>query len=178
MDERVKKLFLMQLKHEGIPKEEYAKLSAAERLMLNRKNGMYFLKDKFRKKIKTVLTGGVFDILHAGHVYTLNEAKKQGDVLVVAVARDEQLRRMKMREPVHSEDYRKVMVDFLKPVDIALVGFKDPKKMLELVKPDIIVYGYDQPVFLKPKGVKIVKLKKHIEDGKFKTHKIIRNLGI
>ncbi len=178
MDERVKKLFLMQLRHNGIPSKEYAKLKASEKNILEKKNGRYYLKNKFRKRIKVVLTGGVFDILHAGHVFTLNEAKKMGDVLVVAVARDEQLRRMKTREPVHSEEYRKMMVEYLKPVDIALAGFRDPRRMLELVKPDVIVYGYDQVIFLKPKGVETVKLKKHLEEGKFKTHRIIKNLGI
>lgn len=176
MDERVRKLFLMQLKNDGI--SAGAKLSSAERAMVEKRNGKYYLKARFRRKIKVVLTGGVFDILHAGHIFTLNEAKKRGDVLVVAVARDEQLRRRKGREPVHTEDYRRMMVEFLKPVDLALVGFRDPKKMVELVKPDVIVYGYDQPVLMKPKGVKTVKLKKHIEEEKFKTHKIIKNLGI
>jgi len=136
------------------------------------------LKRARAKGLRIVMTGGVFDILHAGHVYTLNEAKKHGDLLVVVIARDEQLRKRKSREPVHSEEYRRMMVEFLKPVDIALVGLDEPRKMLELVKPDIIVYGYDQKPFLEPKGVKIVRLKKHIEEGKFKTNKIIKELGI
>lgn len=130
------------------------------------------------KGLRIVMTGGVFDILHAGHVYTLNEAKKHGGLLVVVIARDEQLRKRKRREPVHSEEYRRMMVEFLKPVDIALVGFDDPAEMLELVKPDVIVYGYDQKPFLKPEGVEIVRLKKHIEEGKFKTNRIIKELGI
>lgn len=178
MDERVKKLFLMQLKHNGIPKNHYAALADEEKAMLDEKNDSYFLKDEPRKKLKVVLTGGVFDILHAGHVYTLTEAKKHGDVLVVAVARDEQVKKSKNREPVHSEDYRRKMVEFLKPVDAALVGFENPEKMLGLVNPDVVVYGYDQPAFLEPEGVEIVKLKEHFEEEKFKTNKIIKNLGI
>jgi len=178
MDGRAKKLFLMQLKYNGIPKHHYAGLAEEEKAMLDEKNNSYFLKDEQRKNLKVVLTGGVFDILHAGHVYTLTEAKKHGDVLVVAVARDEQVKKSKNREPVHSEDYRRKMVEFLKPVDAALVGFENPEKMLELVKPEIIVYGYDQPVFLEPENVEIVKLKKHVEGGKFKTNKIIKELGI
>lgn len=176
MDKGVKKLFLMQLRNNGIPAN--AKLISAEKSMLEKRNGKYYLKSKFRKKIKVVLTGGVFDILHAGHVFTLNEAKKRGDILVVAVARDKQVRKRKRRKPVHSQDYRKMMVEFLKPVDIALIGFEDPEKMLEFVKPDIIVYGYDQPVFIKTRGIKTVKLKKHVENGKFKTNRIIKELGI
>ena len=147
--------------------DEEAKRALTAKLEMARKKGL-----------KIVMTGGVFDILHAGHVYTLNEAKKHGDFLVVVIARDRQLRKRKQREPVHSEEYRKMMVEFLKPVDIAVVGFDDPAEMLELVKPDVIVYGYDQEPFLKPKGVRIVRLEKHIEEGKFKTNRIIKELGI
>jgi len=178
MDERVKKLFLMQLADKGIPKEHYERLEDNEKALLEEKNGAYVLNNGARRELKVVLTGGVFDILHAGHVYTLNEAKKYGDVLVVAVARDEQVRKSKSRDPVHSDEYRRRMVEFLKPVDAALVGFENPEKMLELVKPDVIVYGYDQPVFLEPEGVEIIKLKKHVEEEKFKTNKIIKELGI
>ncbi len=147
--------------------DEEAKRALLARLKLARAKGQ-----------KIVMTGGVFDILHAGHVYTLNEAKKHGDVLVVVIARDRQLRKRKQREPVHSEDYRRMMVEFLKPVDIALVGFDNPDEMLELVKPNVIVYGYDQEPFLKPEGVRIVRLKKHIGEGRFKTNRIIKELGI
>ena len=176
MDKRVKKLFLMQIKDNGIPSD--AKLTEYEKLILDKKGEKYYLKDEFRKKLKVVLTGGVFDILHAGHVYTLSEAKKHGDILVVAVARDEQVKKRKEREPIHSQEYRRMMVGALKPVDIAMLGFENPEKMLELVKPSAIVYGYDQPVFLKPEGVEIIHLKEHVEEGKFKTNKIIKELGI
>ena len=176
MDTRVKKLFLMQIKENGIPTD--AKLTEYEKLILDKKGDKYYLKEEFRKKLKVILTGGVFDILHAGHVYTLSEAKKHGNILVVAVARDEQVKKRKNLEPIHSQEYRRMMVSALKPVDIALLGFEDPEKMLELVKPSAIVYGYDQPDFLKPLGVKIIKLQEHIEEGKFKTNKIIKELGI
>jgi len=176
MDKRVKKLFLMQIKDNGIPPD--AKITEYEKLILDKKGEKYYLKDEFRKKLKVILTGGVFDILHAGHVYTLSEAKKHGNILVVAVARDEQVKKRKEREPIHSQEYRRMMVGALKPVDIALLGFENPEKMLELVKPSVIVYGYDQPDFLRPPGVKIIKLQEHVEEGKFKTNKIIKELGI
>jgi len=50
--------------------------------------------------------------------------------------------------------------------------------MIELVKPDVIVYGYDQKETIKPEGVEIVKLSKAIDDSKFKTGKILDELGI
>jgi len=175
MKETIKKLYLLQTKEGGIYDDVYHFLSDAEQQMLEEAGEKFFLKKEYREKIKVVMTGGVFDIIHAGHVYTLNEAKKLGDVLVVAVAKDEHI---KKRKPIHSLEYRTMIVDFLKPVDLALPGTDNPKKLLDIVKPDIIVYGYDQPEFIKPENVEVVKLKEQIEDGKFKTSKIIKELGL
>jgi len=132
--------------------------------------------DDMKKKKKVVLTGGVFDILHIGHLYTLEQAKKYGDFLVVVVGSDEHIIK-KGRKPIHSQEYRARMVAALKPVDAAVLGGKDPSKIVEKIRPDVIVYGYDQKPFLKPKGVKIVKLKKRVEEKRFKTNKIIKRLG-
>ncbi len=177
MRETIKKLFVMQLRYGGIPEDIYHFLPKKERRMLVEKGGMFFLRSEERKKIKVVLTGGVFDVLHIGHIVTLDEAKKHGDVLVTAIAKDEHIKRKK-REPVHPQEYRRMMVESLKPVDVAVSGFRNPKKMLEFVKPDVIVYGYDQKEHLKPKGVEIVKLLKGIDDKKFKTAKILDELGL
>lgn len=98
-----------------------------------------------RKRIKVVMTGGVFDILHVGHLATLEAAKRLGDVLVVVVARDETVRRLKGREPLNNERNRLKLVRALKPVDAALLG--DPEdfyKTVELIRPDVIALGYDQ----------------------------------
>jgi len=133
--------------------------------------------DSERAKIKVVMTGGVFDILHMGHLFTLTEAKKYGNFLVVVVARDEHISK-KGRNPIHSQEYRAKMVEALKPVDAVVLGEEDPGRLVELIKPEVIVYGYDQGEFLKPEGVKIVKLAEHIEPEKFKTNKIIKELGI
>jgi len=133
--------------------------------------------DSERAKIKVVMTGGVFDILHMGHLFTLTEAKKYGNFLVVVVARDEHISK-KGRNPIHSQEYRAKMVEALKPVDAVVLGEEDPGRLVELIKPEVIVYGYDQGEFLKPEGVKIVKLAEHIEPEKCKTKKIIKELGI
>jgi FAD synthetase len=130
-----------------------------------------------RAKIKVVMTGGVFDILHAGHIHTLTEAKKYGDFLVVVVASDEHITK-KGRRPIHTQDYRAKIVEALKPVDAVVFGEKEPMKLVELIKPDVIVYGYDQEEFLRPQGVQIVRLKEHVEPEKFKTNKIIKELGL
>lgn len=130
-----------------------------------------------RKEIRVVLTGGVFDILHVGHVHTLAEAKKHGDVLVVVLARDDMIAR-KGRKLIHSQDYRAKMVEALKPVDIVVLGSENPDDIVKQIKPNVIVYGYDQQEFLKPEGVEIIKLKEHLEPEKFKTNKIIKELGL
>lgn len=170
-------LYMMQLEYGGIPEDIYHFLSENERKRLIEKKGRFFLRDEERKKIRVVLTGGVYDILHIGHIFTLEEAKKHGDVLVVVVAREDMIKR-KNREPIHSQDYRVRMVGALKAVDVALPGFDNPAMMLDYVMPDVIVYGYDQNEFLKPEGVEIVRLEKKIDDSKFKTGKIIEDLGI
>ncbi len=171
------KLFVMQLQYGGIPEGIYHYLQEHEKRMLIEKDGRFFLSDAERKRIKVVLTGGVFDVLHIGHIVTLTEAKKHGDVLIVAIARNEHIRK-KGREPIHDVEYRKIMVECLKPVDMAIEGFEDQKRMLALVKPDVIVYGYDQKDSVRPAGVEIVKLERRIDDSKFKTGKILEQLGL
>jgi hypothetical protein len=63
-------------------------------------------------------------------------------------------------------------------VDLAIAGFDEPEKMLRLVRPDVIVYGYDQKGSFRPKGVEIVKLERRIDDSKFKTGRILEDLGL
>jgi len=93
---------------------------------------------------RVVLATGVFDILHMGHLYYLNEARKLGDRLVVVVARDETAGRLK-RRPIVPEHLRLEMVRGLKPVDEAVLGDRDDfYKVVEIVRPDIIALGHDQ----------------------------------
>jgi cytidyltransferase-like protein len=174
--ETSKRLFVMQIQYGGIPEDIYHFLPENEKARLVERGGRFFLRDEERRKIRVVLTGGVFDVLHIGHVVTLGEAKGHGDVLVVAVAKDEYINK-KGRNPLHPQEYRRIMVESLKAVDVSVSGFENPKKMVEFVGPDVIVYGYDQKEFLRPKGVEIVKLSKKIDDSKFKTGKILEELG-
>ena len=98
---------------------------------------------------KVVLTTGAFDMLHPGHVKLLEEAKKLAGSegkLVVLIARDETVRRNKGRDPIFDEEARRYMVSMLKPVDEAILGYTPPsfEKVIERIKPDIVVFGYDQ----------------------------------
>jgi len=91
-----------------------------------------------------IMATGAFDILHMGHIYYLKEAKKLGDELVVIVACDSTIRKLK-HEPVTSEKMRLLLIKELKIVDEAYLGQKDDiYKIVEEIKPDIIALGYDQ----------------------------------
>ena len=94
---------------------------------------------------KIVLAGGVFDIIHPGHIHTLNAAKALGDVLVVAIATDRTAEKMKKRPPLHNQELRRELVNCLTMVDKAVVGHEDDIfETVKEIKPDIIVLGYDQ----------------------------------
>jgi FAD synthetase len=91
-----------------------------------------------------VLTTGVFDLLHPGHIRILEEAKRLGDELIVVIARDQSATREK-HKPITPEEHRRRMVEALKPVDAAVLGhIGDYYKIVEELKPDIIALGYDQ----------------------------------
>jgi len=98
-----------------------------------------------RSSLRVVLAGGVFDIIHPGHIHTLNAAKILGDVLVVVVATDNTAIKMKKRQPLHSKEQRQELVNSLSMVDLCLVGQEDDIfKTVNLVKPQTIALGYDQ----------------------------------
>ena len=100
-------------------------------------------------KKKVVLASGVFDLLHLGHVKFLEEAKKAGGKnaeLIVIIARDSTVEQSKGRKPIMSENQRRTLVESLKVVDEAVLGFEkfDLGDVIERVKPDVIALGYDQ----------------------------------
>jgi len=108
----------------------------------NNKNN---LTDLGRNSIRVVLAGGVFDIIHPGHIHTLRAAKDLGNVLVVVIATDKTAQKMKNRIPLHNMELRKDLVRSLSMVDYAIVGYEgDIFKSVEIIKPNIIALGYDQ----------------------------------
>jgi len=91
-----------------------------------------------------VMATGTFDLLHMGHIYYLKEAKKLGDKLVVVVARDSTVRKLK-HEPITPEEMRLDIIKELKIVDEAVLGHEDDMyATVKEIKPDIIALGYDQ----------------------------------
>jgi len=98
-----------------------------------------------RSSLRVVLGGGVFDIIHPGHIHTLNSAKSLGDILVVVIATDKTAEKMKKRTPLHDQNQRRQLVNALSVVDLCLVGHEgDIFKTVDRVKPEIIALGYDQ----------------------------------
>jgi cytidyltransferase-like protein len=99
-----------------------------------------------RDVLKVVLVGGVFDLIHPGHIHTLKAAKAEGDVLVVVVARQSTAQKIKKyRKIYHDEKLRKDLVTSLNFVDLALIGREGTLyDTVEYVKPNVIALGYDQ----------------------------------
>jgi len=127
------------------------------------------------RRSKLVLATGAFDLLHFGHLKALEDAKKAGGSdsrLIVIVARDKTVERRKGRKPIVPEDQRRALVQALKPVDRAILGFEELNinAVIRRLRPDVIAIGYDQndileavQVVLKnyPKKVKIVRTKRY-----------------
>jgi len=99
-----------------------------------------------RDALKVVLVGGVFDLIHPGHIHTLKAAKAEGDVLVVVVARQSTAQKIKKyRKIYHEEKLRRDLVTSLNFVDLALIGKEGTLyDTVEYVKPNVIALGYDQ----------------------------------
>jgi len=128
----------------------------------------------------------VFDVLHLGHVRFLEEAKKAGGPnaeLIVIVARDSLVERNKGQKPVMPENQRRAVVDSLKVVDEAILGYEkfDIGEVIQKIKPDIVAFGHDQTAlekrvkdYVQSKGlnIKIVRIGKFSEDELDSSSKI------
>jgi D-beta-D-heptose 7-phosphate kinase/D-beta-D-heptose 1-phosphate adenosyltransferase len=104
------------------------------------------LREQYRKQGRTVVwTNGCFDLLHAGHVMSLQAARRHGDVLIVGLNSDASVARLKGRgRPIVSADERSQVLAALSCVDHVLVfGEPTPEPILALLKPDIHCKGAD-----------------------------------
>ena len=140
---------------------------------------------KHGKKM-VVLASGVFDLLHLGHVKFLEEAKKAGGKdaeLLVIIARDSTVKKNKGRKPIMPENQRRALVESLKVVDEAVLGFEefDIGDVIERIKPDVIALGYDQADMEKhvqeyvdkhKLNVKVIRIGKFEEDALDSSSKI------
>lgn len=145
---------------------------------------------QIEKKHTIVLSSGVFDLLHLGHVRFLEEAKKAGGKnaeLIVIVARDSTVEKRKGKKPIMSEDQRRALVESLRVVDEAVLGYEsfNMDEVIDKIKPDIIAMGYDQKsmtnavekaIAKKGLSVKVVKIGKFGEDELNSSSEIKRKI--
>lgn len=117
------------------------KIKTAEKLLPI----IYGLK-KFGKKI--VFTNGCFDILHEGHIFSLSQAAKEGDYLVVAVNADSSVKKLKgHNRPINSEHSRALLLASLIMVDAVVIFSEDtPLKLIKQLMPDVLVKGGDYAI--------------------------------
>ena len=117
----------------------------SERGVVNEEQLMVDVADARAHGEKIVFTNGCFDILHAGHVGYLEQARKQGDRLILAINSDASVTRLKGEgRPINPVGRRMAVLAGLEAVDW-VVSFEDdtPERLLELIKPDILVKGGD-----------------------------------
>lgn len=135
---------------------------------------------------KKVLTGGVFDILHYGHIRFLKSAKGLGDHLVVAIESDVNVARLKgPGRPVHNQSQRKETLESLSFVDEVIIlddkmEDKNYRQLVEKVNPSIIAATEGDPMLEKKKshakhiGAKLVEIQKIKVASGSKIAKLLR----
>jgi rfaE bifunctional protein nucleotidyltransferase chain/domain len=93
---------------------------------------------------KIVFTNGCFDIIHAGHIRYLKDAKALGDVLVVGLNSDMSVSKIKPARPINSQNQRAEVLSSLEMVDyVAIFEEETPYELIKLVEPDVLVKGGD-----------------------------------
>ncbi len=98
--------------------------------------------------MKIVMAFGTFDILHPGHINFLSQAKKHGELIVI-IARNRTVKRLKGKLPLHNEKQRLEAVKGLKLAAKVILGsLTDKFAAIKKYRPDIIALGYDQTYFV------------------------------
>jgi glycerol-3-phosphate cytidylyltransferase len=101
---------------------------------------------RLREGRRLAFTNGVFDILHAGHVAYLSEARRLGDLLIVGLNTDESARSLGKEEgrPFHTLEERALVLAALRCVDgVVSFGERTPERLIEFLKPEVHVKGGD-----------------------------------
>ena len=98
-----------------------------------------------RQGKRIVLTNGCFDLLHRGHVTLLAQAKRLGDVLIVAINSDRSVRALKGNSrPLVPQRDRATLLAALSSVDVVTIFDQStPQHLIALLKPDVLVKGAD-----------------------------------
>lgn len=112
------------------------------------KQALRAIRRRRKNKETVVFTNGCFDLLHAGHVRLLRQAKSHGDFLVVGVNSDRSVRRLKgPGRPILPLKYRIEMLSALEPVDCVVSFSEDtPERLIRAIRPDVLIKGGDWKV--------------------------------
>ncbi|GMV78003.1 MAG: glycerol-3-phosphate cytidylyltransferase [Chitinophagaceae bacterium] len=105
--------------------------------------------NSWRVTNKTIaFTNGCFDILHEGHIFSLSQAAKEADYLVVAVNSDASIKKLKGEErPINNEKSRSLLLASLIIVDAVVIFEEDtPLNLIQSILPDVLVKGGDYTV--------------------------------
>jgi D-beta-D-heptose 7-phosphate kinase/D-beta-D-heptose 1-phosphate adenosyltransferase len=147
------------------------------------------LKTVFPRKNKgrIVMTGGCFDILHIGHVWLLNEAKRMGDFLVVLLESNQKVKKLKGKNrPIFIQKERAKMLAALRAVDLIILlpmieNDRDYLNLVKKIKPDIIAVAENDPLIGKKRRqaksiggeLRVISFKKTVS-----TSKLVKILGV
>lgn len=95
-----------------------------------------------------VFTNGVFDILHPGHIFSLSQAAKEADFLIVGLNSDESVKRLKgQQRPINNQDSRALLLASLLMVDAVVIFEEDtPLELINSIKPDVLAKGGDYTI--------------------------------
>lgn len=137
---------------------------------LIKRENLQSLLSSLRKEKKTIVTtNGCFDILHVGHVRYLEETKKFGDVLIVALNSDKSVKSIKGEgRPINNELDRAEILCALRSVDyVVLFDEKSPADLLAEIKPDVHTKGADYTMETLPEAKIITENGGRVEFIKF-----------
>lgn len=125
--------------------EELQGRTETERKLLTREEAAALARQLKAQGQTIVFTNGCFDLIHAGHIASLKQAKSHGDILMVGLNSDESVRRLKGPErPVIGEENRAKLLGALSVVDyVVIFGEDTPEQLIRLLLPDVLVKGRD-----------------------------------
>jgi len=123
-------------------------ISAIQQKILTREQVKHFVA-AIRVTGKTIaFTNGCFDILHEGHIYSLSQAAKEADILIVGLNSDSSVRKLKgEHRPINNEHSRALILASLVLTDAVVVFEEDtPLELIKVVMPDVFVKGGDYTI--------------------------------
>jgi len=141
----VEKIGVATVTRDEILRDLLHSASTAGQKILDRERLCHEVESRRRLGQRLAFTNGCFDLLHAGHVQYLQEARLQGDLLVVGLNSDASVRALKgSGRPVNAQDARAMVVSALQAVDfVTIFDEATPLALIHLLRPDVLVKGAD-----------------------------------